>query len=280
MIQDLLLPVTGTAGDENAIAAAAAFASAYSAHLAVVQPVDLPLPVSGPFGIAPDFNLNALHAQLRNEADAKAERLRSRLEREAISWEVRVSDARLVDPPRAMAREARYADLTIVTAPKRGDDDGAIARAYFTSLLFESGRPVLVVPAHHPAELPLRHVVVAWKPSRESTRALHDALPLLASAASIDVVTVDPVVGDADHGEEPGADIATHLARHGLRVNVLNLTRSGQTVATALLRHAAASGAQLLIAGGYGHSRLREWVLGGTTRELLLALHLPILFSH
>jgi nucleotide-binding universal stress UspA family protein len=79
---------------------------------------------------------------------------------------------------------------------------------------------------------------------------------------------------------EPGADIATHLARHGLRVNLVNLRSDGLPVATVLLRHAAASEAQLLVAGGYGHSRLREWVLGGTTRELLAALHLPILFSH
>lgn len=138
----------------------------------------------------------------------------------------------------------------------------------------------MVVPPHHPIELPIRHVVVAWKPSRESTRALHDALTLLAGATSIDVVTVDPEVSDEAHGEDPGVDIATHLARHDLQVNVVNLPRSGQTVATTLLRHAAATEAQLLVAGGYGHSRLREWVLGGTTRELLQAIHLPILFAH
>lgn len=280
MIQDLMLPVTGTTGDENAMSAAMAMASVFGAHLVVVQPVDLPLPMAGPWGITPDAMLEEVHGQLRAEAAAKAATLRERLDREGISWEVRVDEARFTEPPRAMARQARYADLAVVAAPRQGADDGAVARAFFSAMLFESGRPVLVVPAHHPAELPFRHVVVAWKPAREATRALHDALAMLTGATSIDVVTVDPVVSDLDHGEDPGCDIATHLARHDLDVNVVNLPRGGQTVATTLLRHAAQSDAQLLVAGGYGHSRLREWVLGGTTRELLHALHLPILFSH
>jgi nucleotide-binding universal stress UspA family protein len=280
MIQDLLLPITDTSGDPNAVSAAIALAAAYGAHLSVVQPVSLPLSVASPWGITPDFMQGEIYEELRAGAAGKAAKLRVQLEKEGISWEVRVDEALLVDPPRAMARQARYADLSVMTAPKQGADDRAVARAFFSSVLFESGRPVLVIPPHHPVELPFRHVVVAWKPSREATRALHDALTLLARATSIDVVTVDPEVSDRQHGEDPGVDIATHLARHDLQVNVVNLPRSGQTVATTLLRHAAATEAQLLVAGGYGHSRLREWVLGGSTRELLQATHLPILFSH
>ena len=280
MIQDLMLPITDTSGDPNAVSAAIALAAAYGAHLSVVQPVSLPLPIPGPWGITPDFMQSEMYEELRADATKKAAKLRAQLDKENISWEVRLDEALFVEPPRAMARQARYADLTVMTAPKRGAEDQAIARAFFSSLLFESGRPVMVVPPHHPIELPIRHVVVAWKPSRESTRALHDALTLLAGATSIDVVTVDPEVSDEAHGEDPGVDIATHLARHDLQVNVVNLPRSGQTVATTLLRHAAATEAQLLVAGGYGHSRLREWVLGGTTRELLQAIHLPILFAH
>lgn len=280
MIQDLMLPITDTSGDANTVSAAIALASMYGAHLSVVQPVSLPLPVPGPWGITPDFMQSEMYEEFRSEATKKADKLRAQLGKESISWEVRIDETVLVEPPRAMARQARYADLAVMAAPKRGADDHAVARAFFSSMLFESGRPVLVIPPDHPVELPMRHVVVAWKPCRESTRALHDALPMIAGAASIDVVTVDPEVSDKEHGEDPGVDIATHLARHDLQVNVVNLPRSGQTVATALLRHAAATEAQLLIAGGYGHSRLREWVLGGTTRELLQAIHLPILFSH
>lgn len=280
MIQDLMLPITGTAGDDNAVNASVALAANYGAHVSVVQSVILPLPVPSPWGITPDLMLSEMYAELSAEAARQAIRLRNRLDKESVSWEVRVDETKFVDSPRAMALHARYADLSVMTAPARGADDAARVRAFFSALLFESGRPVLVIPPHHAAELPLRHVVVAWKPCREAARALHDALPLLTRATSIDVVTVDPVVGDMGHGADPGVDIATHLARHGLSVNVVNRPSGDQTVATALLRHAAESGAQLLVAGGYGHSRLREWVLGGTTRELLQAIHLPILFSH
>ena len=280
MIRDLMLSITETAGDANATSAAIALAANYQAHLSVVQSANIPLEVPEPWALIPDQMLGEMYAELRAAAAAKAETLRARLGKEGLSWEVRTDETSVVEPRRAMALHARYADFCIMTAPERGADDAAKARAFFASMLFESGRPVLVVPTHHPIELPFRRVVVAWKPTRESTRALHDALILLAGTTSIDVVIVDPAIGDAQHGEDPGVDVATHLARHEVRVNVVNLSRSGQTVATTLLRHAAQIDAQLLVAGGYGHSRLREWVLGGTTRELLQAMHLPILFSH
>jgi nucleotide-binding universal stress UspA family protein len=280
MIQDLILPITQTRGDDNALAAAVALAAAHDAHLTVVQPVDLPLPTTGPWGITPELVLAQVHAQLRDEAMQKASLLRERLGREAISWEVRVGEAGFADPIHALASQARHADLTVMAAPVQGADDGAVARAWFSAMLLESGRPMLVVPSHHPVELPIRHAVVAWKPTRESTRALHDALPLLAGTTSVDVVVADPVARATTDDTIAGVDIATHLARHGLNANVVRLTCAGQTVATVLLRHAADTGAQLLVAGGYGHSRLREWILGGTTRDLLLATHLPILFAH
>lgn len=121
---------------------------------------------------------------------------------------------------------------------------------------------------------------MAWRPTREATRALHDAMPLLRVAESIDVLEVDPDVGKRGGGALPGADIATHLARHGLMVRVVLHTRSGESTAMAMIKHAERSGAELLVAGGYGHSRLREWALGGVTRELLQSTPVPVLFSH
>lgn len=280
-IQDLLLPITGTAGDNNAMAAAIALSAHYGAHLSVVEPINLPMPVTGPWGTMPDIRMSELYRELRDKGSENAARLRQKLDKEGISFDVRTAESLTVEPPQLLSLQARYADLSIVAAPKPEADDAAVARRFFSALLFESGRPVLAIPPHHPIELPLRHVVIAWQPTREATRALHDALPLLTGATSVDVVTVDAVVGEMRHGEDPGVDIAGHLARHDLKVNVISLPRRGnETVATALLRHAAESGAQLLVAGGYGHSRLREWMLGGTTRELLQAIHLPVLFSH
>lgn len=281
MIHDLMLPTTGTAGDANALAAAVALSSHLGAHLSVIETVNLPVPMPSPWGITPDVMLDDLYAKLRTKGESNASVLRRQLERERISHEVRVAEAKFIEPSRTIALQARYADLTLLTAAsQQSQDDARIVDGIFSALLFESGRPVLMIPPHHPLELPIAHAVVAWQPTREATRALHDALPLLREARSVDVLTVEPLISESHHGEQPGADIATHLARHGLKVNVVVRHRQQETVATALLRHAADSGAQLLVAGGYGHSRLRQWALGGTTRELVQAIHLPILFAH
>jgi nucleotide-binding universal stress UspA family protein len=278
MIQDLMLPITGSAGDTAALDAAIGLASSLGAHLSVIEPLHLPLPAPGPWGFTLASGLEEVHEKLRDQAKSNAAKLRARLDKEGISYEVRIAEA-FVEPPVAVAPQARYSDLSVLTAPETDGYGAATVRGFFSALLLDSGRPVLVVPPRHPIELPIRHVVVAWQPTRESTRALHDAMPILTEATSVDVLVVDPVTSDTDHGADPGVDIATHLARHGLNVNVVRVP-GGETVASTLLRHAGESNAQLLVAGGYGHSRLREWFLGGTTRELLDILQLPILFSH
>ncbi len=281
MIRDLMLPMSGTAGDQNALLAAIALAEMTGAHLAVIESVNLPTPLPSPYGFASDEMMSGVYGELRDLGAASAARLRERLERESISWEVRVVESMLADASSRLALHARYANLSILSAAtQQSGIDRDVVAAIFSALLFESGRPVLVVPPHHPAVLPISHAVVAWQPTREGTRALHDALPLLTGARTVDVLIVDPRIGEGRHGERPGVDIAGHLARHGIEVNVVVRTSQGETTATALLRHAVDSGAQLLVAGGYGHSRLREWAMGGTTRELLQAICLPILFSH
>jgi nucleotide-binding universal stress UspA family protein len=177
--------------------------------------------------------------------------------------------------------QARHADLSLMVAPVTDDArDRSALRRLFGALLFGSGRPVLVVPPRGAFAWPIRRAMVAWMPTREATRALHDALPLLEEGAAVDVVAVDPDRGDYGHGDWPGADIGAHLARHGFRVESTTLPRQDKTVAGVLLQHAVERGAQLLVAGGFGHTRFREWVLGGATGELLGATQVPILFSH
>lgn len=281
MISDLMLAITGTPGDENALLAATALAEHTGAHLSVVEALNLPMPSPPPWGIVPGPMLDDLHAELRAEAKARAATLRQRLERSSCPHDVRVLEAFDDAPLDVLARQARYSDLTLMTAARPPFDPSHDAiEAVFASLLFGSGRPVLVVPPNHPMELPIGHAVVAWQPTREATRALHDALPLLEQASSIDIVMVGAESGGVGSSHLPGSDIAAHLARRGLKANVVVQPPGRETVATVLLRHAADTNARLLVAGGYGHSRLREWFLGGTTRELLQAICLPILFSH
>jgi nucleotide-binding universal stress UspA family protein len=274
MIRDILFPVTGTSGEENAIAGAIALASEYNAHLSLVVPLSVPPPVAGPWG-ASDLVLDEMLTLVSGEAEARATQLRNRLSNESISWEVRIANAGFSDPAHVLARHARYADLSVMATAKPGANDGAVVRAFFSAMLFESGRPVLVIPAAPPI-LPIRRTVLAWRPTRESVRALNDALFLLGSGSSFDAVTIN----EPGMGERADIEIGTHLARHGLQVNAASVSSAGETVAAALLRHASETDAQLLVAGGYGHSRLREWMLGGTTRELLETARVPILFSH
>lgn len=173
---------------------------------------------------------------------------------------------------------AHYADLVVLGSSPTTEP--GLTLAYAGALLIESGRPLLVVPPGCQAPMPPRRIVAAWKPTREAARAFHDALPLFEQAEAIDILIVNPRGGERGHGEQPGADVAMHLLRHGLHVDVVVLPAGEDSIARAILRHAHQTGADLLVAGGYGHSRFREWVLGGATRDLFEAAQLPILFSH
>lgn len=174
---------------------------------------------------------------------------------------------------------ARYADLVVVG---QHDPDAAEERmpGYFTEeLVLSAGRPVLVVPyAGRFASVGSR-VLVAWNASREAARALTDSLPLLQRAKSVEVVAFEPRHSGADHGAEPGADIALYLARHGVKVSAAR-QQAGIDVGSQILSRAADTDADLIVMGAYGHSRARELVLGGATRSLLEAMTVPVLMAH
>ena len=281
MIKDLVVPITNTAGDANAVAAAVALATLKNAHLALLEFVNLPMPPAGPWG-GGELELGDLYNKFRDEAENDAIAWRERLSREVVSLssEVRVIESLFTDSSDMAALHARYTDLVVMTMATDIVRDAPIIRDFSTSLLLQSGRPVLLIPPGY-AWRPPKHVVVAWQAKREATRALHDAMLFLHAAGSIDVLEVGEAWGDGGDGPQPGADIAAHLARHGLKVRVVVHPHSAGSIALSLVRHAQDTGAELLVAGGYGHSRFREWALGGVTRELLSgSCSVPILFSH
>ncbi|HSF94617.1 MAG TPA: universal stress protein [Thermohalobaculum sp.] len=178
-----------------------------------------------------------------------------------------------------VARHARYADLSLVGQPSNGPIDPLLTRI-FEGMLFESGRPLVVVPNAWRGGAFGKRVMIAWAPRREAARAVADALPLIAGAERAHIAMVDPETGPAAHGEEPGADLATALARHGVPVAVDQLPRAGQGIADRLLTHAADCGADLIVMGGYGHWRLRESLFGGVTRDVLYQSEIPVLMAH
>jgi nucleotide-binding universal stress UspA family protein len=217
----------------------------------------------------------------RAAAQAQALQARARLAREAISSEVAVSESFALLSEEMTAMQALHCDLSILGMPRSGDEQFALPFAsMFRALLLRSGRPVLVVPDGARLALPVRRVVLAWKPTPEAARALHDALPLIAPAAEVDVLVVDPLSFEGSYGGQPGADIAHLLARHGLQARVVERARDGASVGDCVLRHVRETGAGLLVMGGYGHRHWREMILGGATRDVLDGARQPVLFSH
>lgn len=279
MLRDLFLPLQRNGSDATALDAAVALALAQQAHLSALVTVENPLPLATEFGYVPvEVNQPLLDAARRSAEDLAA-RTRERLAREAIASEVRLSDSLLLWSEETAALQARHADLTVLGGPDP-QATGPRFALNFKSLLLQSGRPLLLVPLGARLRLPLQKVVLAWVPTPEASRALHEALPLFAAKTQIDVLMIDPQVGEGRHGEQPGADIARHLARHGFEVRVVAQPRQGRRTGEAILAHAEAVDADLLVMGGYGHSRWREAVLGGTTRTVANTTTRPVLFSH
>jgi nucleotide-binding universal stress UspA family protein len=280
MFKDLLVPLTGAAGDADAIRVALALAAKMNAHVAFLEMVNLPMLTAGPWGLPADENLVDTYRELRARGARNAADLKARLAGESVSTEVRLVESLYHEPHRVAAHVAHYADIAVLAVGTRTAGDAEITHAYVGSLLVDSGRPLIAVPPDCKATMPPQRIVAAWKPTSEAARAFHDALPFFLGADMVDILVIDPAIGERGHGEQPGADIATHLTRHGVRVNVVVAPAGGDSVSSAINRHAAARGADMIVAGGYGHSRFREWALGGATRELLESAKLPILFSH
>lgn len=195
------------------------------------------------------------------------------LRREGLTGEWRAAEGPL---PETVALHTRYADLAIIGQSNPDRPETAVFNEIIEEVLFNSGRPVLMVPYAGTFEAIGRRVLIGWKSTAESARALNDAIPLMRGAEQITIMTSDPANGD---GDEPVADIALHLARHGLNVLATHTISDGLRGDDILLNQASDIGADLLVMGAYGHSRLRERMLGGVTRGILQSATVPVLLS-
>jgi nucleotide-binding universal stress UspA family protein len=180
-------------------------------------------------------------------------------------------------PNELLTVQARAADL-IVVGPRRPEPYGFHNRVDAGDLLMKAGRPVLVTPSDL-AKLDAASVVVAWKDTREARRAIADALPFLKRAAKVLVVEVCEARSEADACASL-ADVAMYLERHGVEARTTVRVPGRATVAEALHEVADLQGAGLIVSGGYGHARLREWAFGGVTAELLAVAQRAVLLSH
>ena len=184
------------------------------------------------------------------------------------------------DPVQGLATSARYADLVVLGQVDPETADGPEERDFPDHAILAAGRPTLMVPYAGTFSAFGEHAVIAWSATRESTRAVTAALPLLKRAKKVTVIVGDAIPGVGGHGAMPGADIALYLARHGIQVEVSQEKTAGIDVGSLLLSRISDLGADLLVMGAYGHSRLRELVLGGVTRTILHEMTVPVLMSH
>jgi nucleotide-binding universal stress UspA family protein len=184
------------------------------------------------------------------------------------------------DPVAGLATSARYADLVVIGQPDPDKVDSPEERDFPDRAILAAGRPTLMIPYAGSFPTIGSHAVVAWSATRESTRAVADALPLLKRAKRVTVIVGDARPGVDGHGAMPGADIALYLARQGVKVEVSQEQTAGIDVGSLLLSRISDIDADLLVMGAYGHSRLRELVLGGVTRTILREMTVPVLMSH
>lgn len=272
-----LLTVTGPNQGEGDLKLAAGLCAQVGAHLSVLV-LELAAPPSG------GAHAGVVSPAWFEERQVEVKRLKKRISAvgDFLSQNSVSSDLSDDYPDTAWAdevigRRARYADLTIL-----GPDllaSHTLKDKVIQGALFSSGKPILLVPEGARPTLEPKRILVAWDARLESSRAVRESLDMLKSADEVHIVMVDPIEDEFHHGAEPGADAATYLARHGVKVTVERLPSANHSVADVLRQHAGDVAAELMVMGAYGHSRLRERIFGGVTKSMLEGQSLPVLMA-
>ena len=274
MYKTIVVHVDDSSAMESRLQGAAWLANLHEAHLVGSAATGLSWSsyalLTGSMAVTPIDEFNQLCTSARDSLRDFAARARQ--------LGVASCEERLVEDEHrhALLLQSRYADL-VVTSQDTGARDSARGLPQYLAL--HGARPVLAVPPGYAGQPMNEEIVVGWDGSLQAVRAVSAALPLLVKAGSVRLALVNAEREAALHGEEPGADIAHYLARHGVRVDVVN-EQTTAPVGEALLGIARAYGAGLLVTGAFGHSRYRELVLGGVTRVLLERSELPVLVAH
>ena len=272
-----LLTVTGPDHGDDDLRLAAGLCEEIDAHLSVLVVVIAAPPSGGEYAavVSPAW-------LAEREAEMETLEKRSSVVSKMLSESAVSADLSSEYPEQSwtdeiIGRRARYADLTIVgpeLLASRLLKDKVLAGS-----LFSSGKPVLLVPEGARATLKPKRVLVAWDASLEASRAVREALDILSSADEVRITMIDPIDDERHHGAEPGADVAAYLSRRGGKVAVDRLPSSGHSVADVLRQHATDTGAELVVMGAYGHSRLRERIFGGVTKSMIEDPGLAVLMA-
>ncbi|WP_094037056.1 universal stress protein [Antarctobacter heliothermus] len=276
--KSILTVVTDSELLPSTISHAASLAESYDAHLtALCFGVDR-TQTGYYYAGANAMVLQETLSRATKEAEALAADVREALGRTNAVWGVDHGVAQLADIGRHVASRARFSDLVVLPQPY-GDGKGVELEPVLEGALFDGQVPVLVVPDNVEPKARPKRVVVGWNEGNEALRALRCALPLLTTAENVHVVVIDP----PKHGpnrSDPGGMVSEFLARHGVKTEVDVLAKTLPRVSDVLLRHVSDLDADMVVMGAYGHSRFREAILGGATRNMLEQAGVPVFMAH
>lgn len=277
MFKEILIPLVLGEIQEEAIRLACAIASCDQGRVVGLVGASLAAPIATTWAYYPAGMYENMDEIAKATVQKLAEAAEHRLARESVSHEVRVSTRFWLTSTEMSALHARYADLTVLGIARPLQE---AERRLVGGVLAGSGRPLLVVPAGALAPGRLDRILVAWKSSREAARALHDAMPLLQRARSVELLMVEHEHDFGPQTSDLDASLMGHLDRHGVPATAVRRSGKHADAGEAILEHARESGADLIVAGGYSHPRALEQVFGGATRHLLEHAPIPVLFSH
>lgn len=276
--KSLLTIITDEDGMEKPLAAAIALAGHYDAHLDVVCIAAEPMLAGYDFPSASGILTQDMLGLAREKVAAIEKVARGILAHQNIRWGVESMVVPTGGLAEAVAQYARFSDLALqakpYTMPNRPEAEAAIE-----AVLFDAGVPVMVMPDGPMPAIPGKRIVVAWNQSREAMVAVRAAMPLLMAAEQVTIMIVDPAAYGAERSN-PGGALSQMLARHGVRAEVTVLAKTLPRFCDMLNRHARDRAADMVVMGAYGHSRLRESILGGATRGMLEQAEMPVFMAH
>ncbi|WNJ98739.1 universal stress protein [Thalassospiraceae bacterium LMO-JJ14] len=277
-VKDILVHLNGADSGQAVVEAAVGLAERHQARLVGLfagVPYDMPTYVIAQL---PAEVITAHQSHVEESAKNTADMFEKICEANGISHDYREGDWR--EPvDETVCMHARYADMVMIAQPA-SDSAVAHAREVADRIVLGSGAPVIIIPPASPKASIGDRVVVGWDGSAHAARAIRDALPILETASSVKVLAVDPKPGRYGLGDLPGADLAAFLATHGVTAEADHRKSVGGDIGATLLNEAADYGADLIVSGGYGHSRLGELLLGGVTDTLMEQATVAVLMSH
>lgn len=278
MYKDILVHIPSVQSARPVIGAALSLAKRGAGRVDAVafgyEPVVAQVALDGAAAVATVLEVQQERAL--EQADAVLSVFEAEAKLSGVTYALRSFTAAPADAPRIIGELSRLYELTVVTQPEPGRSifDDLIPQ----SALFNSGGPILIIPYVQKDPVTNDSVLICWNGSREAARAVRDAMPFIVAAKSVRIIAVNERRLDA--GEATARALVVHLARQGVASDVEEVTGSGSDVYNSILSRASDYGADLLVMGGYGHSRLREIILGGVTRGVFETMTVPVLMSH